>query len=173
MAAPTVLRCHHGPSHPCVPWPRSLPLHGGANSSCEVKSAGLEHLLSSDWACARAIMGNQADIEVVLSPPPSVPCLRSEPEFLCSSRAGFPQPPCSSLQPSNQQRGLAFPGLDARMAMANVWLEPLTPQGRSPCSSQSLPRNTGPNLIPSFPFLSYFMSIFFYSPGCRVSVSFQ
>ena len=103
----------------------------------------------------------------------SAPCLRSEPEFLCSSRAGFPQPPCSSLQPSNQQRGLAFPGLDARTAMASVWLEPLTPQGRSPCSSQSLPRNTGPNLIPACPFLSYFMSIFFYSPGCRVSVSFQ
>lgn len=173
MAAPTVLRFHHGPSHPYVPWPRSLPLRGSANSSCVVKSVGLEHLLSSDWACARAIMGNQADTGVVLSPPPSVPCLRSKPAFMCSSQAGFPQPPCSSLQPSNQRRGLAFPGLDARTAMPGVWLEPLTPQGRSPCSSRSLPRSTGPSLTPSLPFLSDFMAVFFYSLGCSISVSFQ
>ena len=45
--------------------------------------------------------------------------------------------------------------------MPSVWLEPLTPQGRSSCSSQSLPRSTGANLIPSLPFLSDFMSVFF------------
>ena len=150
-----------GPSHLCVPWPRSLPLHGSANSSCEVKSLGLEHLLSSDWACARAIMGNQADTGVVLSPPPSVPCLRSQPAFMPSSQAGFLQPPGTSLQPSNQQRGLAFPGLDARTAMPSVWLEPLTPQGRSPCSVPSQKHRCQPDPIPSLPFLSSFMSVFF------------
>lgn len=76
----------------------------------------------------------------------------------------------AALQP---KKGLAFPGLDARTAMPGVWLEPLTPQGRSPCSSRSLPRSTGPSLTPSLPFLSDFMAVFFYSLGCSISVSFQ
>lgn len=59
---------------------------------------------------------------------------------------------------SNKARGLVLPVSDPRAVVPSMWLELLTPQGESPpkqcsSSSESPPRGTVHNLIPSPPFL--------------------
>ena len=125
------------------------------------------HVISgSSWGTQWAVMRNQTTTGAVLNLLSS-PCLKSKPALahslwaksrLCTALLLVPL----AFQPA---KGLVCPVSDPRTGVPNMWLNQLTPQGRSPLmyspfSFEFPPSRTGPDLITSFPFLPDSMWIF-------------